>query len=108
MTYLISVLIKYLNISKLSFTLKVDQSSSSISSIPLSSTATGSKIDLSKRPIRQRIMQLLILRPLTKGEIVLRLLKDGLEETDKTKIGKILCYGNFFHFFKQKKAQIEF
>lgn len=45
---------------------------------------------ISGRPLRQRIIQLLIVRPYSKAELLLRLQQDGLNDGDKTKFSEIL------------------
>lgn len=58
-----------------------------------------SSCDLQEKPLRERVMHLLALRPYRRPELILRLQKDGLTAGDKNMLNSVLMEVFLFQFY---------
>lgn len=58
-----------------------------------------SSCDLQEKPLRERVMHLLALRPYRRPELILRLQKDGLTAGDKNMLDSVLMEVFLFQFY---------
>lgn len=64
-----------------------------------------SSCDLQEKPLRERVMHLLALRPYRRPELILRLQKDGLTAGDKNMLDSVLMEVFLFLFLYKHNMQ---